>query len=154
MKYFTLALLVLSLFTSCKKSNPGPNIYSLQVTIDGDSSWSTSNVNTTRYSNYTYISATRGTTGEKIDLTITNFSGINTYQIHNTGPSTGTSSGLNTNMSSGEYVGFGIVSGFIAVTGSISVTKVTDNAVYGTFYFSNTNKGGGAASGSFIAPHP
>ena len=146
MKYLLSLLLLCLGFFSCKKSTNAPGIYSLKVTINGDTSWSTTNVQTSTYGGYVYVSGTRPKTGEIVNLTIANYSGVDNYNISNTNPS------LTTYGSYAEYVGYGIIRGFEAETGIITVTKNASNSITGSFYFQNS--GGGVASGTYVAPHP
>ena len=129
-----------------KKSGPSP--YTMSVNINGDSTWNTVDINTSTYDIYTYITATRRSTGDQIILTITNMHGVKSYPIQNTGTT------ININLSNAQYLGYGVISGFEAVTGSITVTKTDQTGIYGSFYFENSGGGGGAASGSFLAPNP
>ena len=146
MKYGLILFLLLFGLYSCKKSSSGPGPYMLQVTINGDSTWSTTNVTTSDYGTYSYVGGTRTETGERINLTIANYSGVNKYTITNITPN------ITTYGSDGDYVGYSYIRGFEAQTGYITITKVTSNAIYGNFFFENS--GAGNASGSFIAPHP
>jgi hypothetical protein len=139
-------LMIALAVVSCKKKDSGAGIYTLSASINGDSTWTTTGVTTGSYAGYVYIHGVRSSTGEEIDLTLANYSGVNKYDINNMIPDSVTT------LSVANYVAYGIVRGFEAMTGSITVSQVTQNALYGSYYFMNT--GGGSASGTFVAPHP
>jgi hypothetical protein len=146
---FISAVLLLIGLSACSKSPSANAEYSLTVTIDGTNTWTTTDVAISKSTIYTYITATRPATKEQIVLTLTNYSGVNNYNIQNSG------NGVNPNLSSGMYLASGLNTGFVAMNGCIYVTKDSANTMHGNFIINNTDpSGGGTASGTFIVPRP
>ncbi len=114
------------------------------VSVDGDTAVAFNQISVSNLSGNYYITATRSSTNEKINLTITCYSGSKAYLIQNTGI------GINSNESYASYTG--TITGFVAENGEIVVTKQISNYIYGTFYFYTSPSG--SVSGSFVVPQP
>jgi len=131
------------LFVSCNKDKRYLSSYSMTVYINGDSSWTSSNVITTVDNGSVTISGSGQYSYQQVDITMTPYEGINQYLISNSISATNTGSAFFIGQSAAGSVASSPNSGYI------KISKVTAAGLYGTFYFPSVL---GEVNGSFFAP--
>lgn len=148
--YFTAVAAALILLAaigvqSCKKKTDEPPFTSMTLLVAGDSTWTVTDVTTTRNSDGSVtITGNNSDKYETIELTLKDYrDGRKTYNIGNGG-----SSGINFG-STATYKHGGYLSA--ATEGQVVVANFTTKSLEGTFSFANNSV---RVSGSFIAPLP
>ncbi len=146
MKYIISALLSVLLFTGCQKKDE-VKYTSMSVHVSGSgpsTDWTTTSVSTHGASNTLSISGEDPVTHNKVKLAVYGYvEGRRTYGI------SFNDEGNNLGGNAAVYE-FGN-DGYIAATGSISITGYTTKTINGAFDFTGS---GGHISGTFKAPLP
>jgi len=117
----------------------------MSVLVNGDSTWTTTNVSTQNMGNgVVYITGISADGVNSVSLDIINYTAHNaSYGIQNTG------TGINANSSSANYQ-YGIFGG-TAVSGSISISGYSGKTIQGSFDFADTKN---HLTGTFTAVTP
>ena len=135
-KYIPIFAIMLGIFACKKKDSALP--VKMQVVVNKDTVFVTTNVTTSVQTSFTYINGVSADGNQKLELCLSNYNGrVGTFYVDHHGFSGST--GYYRNGSSIEE----------AQTGRIIVTSVANGVITGTFDLDGNNN---TFSGSFIAP--